>query len=339
MQTPLMMPLSITLWADFMHWLLHVLSALVYAAIFGVPSQVFWPYFCAITITIIGTIVIVRTEWPGAHGIDRLLPFGRVFYCASIAGFGAEHFVFTQAMTEMVPSYLPFHKFFVILCGLGLICGALAIVTKVLDRLASLLVGIELGFFFLLMMLPNIFQEPHNRLMWALVFREGSFSAAMLAYAGYLRRGPSGRAHWLTTYGRYYVGISVVVYGVMQVLFPANVPLVPLERMTPDYIPLHLYTGYLIGVIYVIAGLCVVANFRAREAASALGITALFYMLCVYTPILLATPGSIDNGFNYFFDSFLFTGCLLTLAYSLPKVQAQSAAAANAITKEGHAHA
>ena len=334
MQTPLMM-----LTADFMHRLLQLFSALVFAAIFGIPREVFWPYFSAITIAIIGVAVIVRTELPGARGLDRLLPFGRVFYCASIAGFGAEHFVFTQAMTQMVPGYLPFHKFFVILCGLGLIAGALAIVTKVMDRLASLLVGIELGFFFLLLMLPNIFQQPHNRLMWALVFREGSFSAAMLAYSGYLRHAATGRAHWLTTYGRYYVGISVVVYGVMQILFPANVPLVPLERMTPDYIPLHAYTGYLIGVIYVIFGLCVVANYRAREAASVLGITAVVYMLYVYTPILLATPGSIDNGFIYFFDSLLFTGSLLTLAYSLPKAQAQAAAASNAITKEGHAHA
>ncbi len=338
MQTPLMI-----FTAGLMHWLLHAFSALVpapvLAIVFGVPSEVFWPYFCAITIAIVGVAVVVRTELPGARGLDLILPFGRVCYCASIAGFGAEHFVFTNEMAQMVPAYLPFHKFFVVLCGLGLIFGALAIVTRVFDRLASLLVGIELGSFFLLLMLPNIFQDPHNRLYWALVFREGSFSAAMLAYAGYLRRGPSGLTHWLTTYGRCYVGVSVVVYGVMQILFPANVPLVPLERMTPDYIPLHLYTGYLIGVIYVIAGLCVVANFRARDAASALGITALFYMLCVYTPILLATPGSIDNGFNYFFDSFLFTGCLLTLAYSLPKAQAHSAAAANAITKEGHAHA
>ncbi|MGD0306677.1 MAG: hypothetical protein ABSC71_17780 [Candidatus Acidiferrales bacterium] len=336
MQTPLMM-----LTADLMHRLLQLFSALAFAAIFGIPREVFWPYFLAISVFLIGVVIIVRTELPGARGLDRVYPFGRVLYCVPIAGFAGEHFVFTQDMTKMIPDYLPFHRFWVIFCGICLLAAALAIVTKVMDRLASLLLGLEFLGFVLLLSVPFVFQDPHNRISWALTLRDGSFSAAALAYSGYLRRPATGQMHWLTIYGRIFIGITTFVYGFMQILHPANVPAVPLERFTPDYIPLHAYSAYLGGVIFVIAGACLLANFRAREAATVLGLTTMFYMLVVYTPILLATPGNIADGFNYFFDTLMFAGALLMLAGSLPKAQTQfqTQSESKALNKEGHAHA
>jgi uncharacterized membrane protein YphA (DoxX/SURF4 family) len=332
MQAPLL-----TFTADLMHGLLQLFSALAFAAVFGIPRQVFLPYLLSTAVFIIGVVVILRTEFPALHGIDRLYPFGRVFYCVPIAGFAGEHFIFAQEMAGMIPKYLPFHKFWVIFCGICLLAGALAVVTKVFDRLASLLLGLEFLGFVLLLSVPALFQEPHNRIAWALTLRDGSFSAAALAYSGYLRRPLTGQAHWLTTYGRIFIGIATFVYGFMQMLHPANVPAVPLERMTPDYIPLHAYTAYLGGVIFVVAGACLLANFRARESATVLALTTMFYMLAVYTPILLATPGDVNNGFNYFFDTLMFCGALLMLAGSLPK--AQQVAKSEALLEEGHAHA
>lgn len=336
MQTPLMM-----FAADLMGRLLQLFFALASAIIFGIPYQVYWPYFLSSLVIVIGVTVIVRNELPGARGLDRLYPFGRVFFSAAIAGFAGEHFVFTKEMTGMVPKYLPLHTFWVIFCGIGLLAAALAIVTRVMDKLASLLVGIELLSFVLLLSVPGVFEDPHNRISWALLLRDGSFSACALAYSGYLRRPATGQTHWLTIYGRIFAGITTVFYGVMQILHPANVPAVPLERMTPDYIPLHAYTGYIGGVIFILAGGCLLANFRARDAAATLGLTTLFYMVAVYTPILLATPGSIDQGFNYFFDTLMFCGALLMLAASLPKLQTHSRieSESKALNKEGHAHA
>ncbi len=317
--------------------LLHLFSASALAAILGLVSGVFWQYLGLIVVSIIGLVVVLRSEVPGARGLDAFLPFGRVIYCAPVAAFGTEHFVYARSIAGMVPSYIPFHMFWAIFCGICLIAAALAIVVKVQDRLAAVMLGIMFFGFDAFLTFPALPQESHNRIAWALGFRELQFSAAALAYAGSLFRSRSSSApHWLITYARYVIGAGVLFYGVMQILHPEYAPAVPLELVTPANVFLHGLWGYVCGAVYVVAGICLLLNRKAREAASAAGIMALLMLLVVYAPDLYLQHGNLD-GFNNFTDTLMYAGTLLLFASALPKEQ--DVTESEALIKEGHAHA
>jgi uncharacterized membrane protein len=316
---------------------LQVFSASALAATLGLVSGVFWQYLGLIVVLIIGIVVVRRSEVPGARGLEAFLPFSRVIYCAPVAAFGTEHFVYAQSIASMVPNYIPFHMFWAIFCGVCLIAAAMAIVVKVRDRLAALMLGIMFFGFDAFLTFPAIPQQPHDRFAWALGFRELQFSAGALAYAGSLYRSRSSSApHWLVTYARYVIGAGVLFYGVLQILHPEHGPAVPLELVTPVNIFLHGVWGYVCGAVYVVSGICLLLNRKAREAASAAGITALFMLLAVYAPYLYLQRGDVDS-FNYFGDTMMYAGTLLLLAGSLPKEHA--ATESDALIKEGHAHA
>ena len=110
------------------------------------------------------------------------------------------------------------------------------------------------------------------------------------------------------------MGIPAIVFGVEDILYPAIVPGIPLARITPTWIPGHVFWAYLSGAVLVATGACILVNVKARLAATYMGIMILLLMLFVYLPILIAEPLSIANGLNYFFDTLVLSGAALLLA-------------------------
>jgi len=309
--------------------------------ILGLPYTVFWPYALGVLTLIVGLAFILRNELPQAQGIDRVLPFGRLLYCIPVAGFAGEHFVFARGMTGMVPDYMPFHMFWIIFCGIGLLAAALAIATKVCGKLAGLLLAFELFTFVALLSIPALFDPKHDRFTWALVLRDSSFASAALVFAGsYLPRRANGEPHILVRIGQTIMGASAIFFGVEHFLHPDHVPALPLEKMMPANIPLPLLWMYLMGAILVVGGLCILANWHAFEGALAIAFGVLLMMLVVYTPILLAAPSDIGVAFNYFMDTLMYCGAAFMLAAALPHAAAtKSAMNPGKAGKEGFAHA
>jgi len=80
-------------------------------------------------------------------------------------------------------------------------------------------------------------------------------------------------------------------------------PGVPLNRLTPSWIPAHLLWGHRTGAVFVATGLCLIINKEARLAATWLGLMILLLVLLVYVPIVVANPSDIGNGLNYLVDT------------------------------------
>ncbi len=120
---------------------------------------------------------------------------------------------------------------------------------------------------------------------------------------------------------RFFVGIPSLFYGVEHLLHPEYVPGVPLQKLTPEWIPGRIFLSYFVGVILILAGLCLLVNKKARMAATALGLTILLTMLWIYLPMLLAAPTDVV-ALNYFFDTLLFCGAILLLANASEKERA-----------------
>jgi hypothetical protein len=138
-----------------------VLPALAFAP-FGMPATAFWIYVCAALLFIIGLIKFFG-EQPQEHGLDKIMPLGRMFFAIPMAVFGSEHFTITSDIARIVPRWIPAHTFWVYLVGAGFICAALSIATLVQARLAAALVGMTLLIFVLLMDLPATVAHPGNR--------------------------------------------------------------------------------------------------------------------------------------------------------------------------------
>lgn len=284
---------------------------------FGIPADVFWPYFTGVVLLVIGLIKIGKGELSQKHGLDKILPFGRVFFAMPMGVFGTEHLVDTAEIAGGVPSWMPAHLFWTYLVGFALIAAALSIVLnlRTYAKLAAVLLGSMLFLFVLMIHIPNIVAAHGVRLFWIIGLRDTAFSGGAFALAGDLsKRAASDRTPVLVTVGRFFIGIPAIVFGVQAFLHPTLVPGIPLERVTPTWIPGHLFWTYFSGAVLVAAGACIVLNMKARLAASYLGIMVLLVVLFVYLPILVAFASSIGNGLNYFVDTLVFSGAALVLA-------------------------
>lgn len=312
-------------------------------ALFGLPAMVFWIYVSALVLLIVG-LGKVLGELRQVHGVDKLMPFGRLVFAIPLAVFGSEHFTLTASVATLVPRWIPAATFWVYLIGLAFLGAALSIAVLVKERLAAALVGMTLLIFVFVMDLPAAVANPGNRFFWALALRELAFSGGAFALAMSLwstrstrptesspgtgtlsNRGlpaRNERARWLLAIPRFFLGLPALFYGVMHLLHPEYVPGVPLQKLTPEWIPGRIFLSYFVGVILILAGVCLLVNKKARTAATTLGLTILLTVLWIYLPLLIAAPTDIV-ALNFFFDTLLFCGAILLLANSIDKEPAR----------------
>jgi uncharacterized membrane protein len=295
----------------------HARLALALAA-FPIRADVFWPYFSCAILSVIGLTKIIKDELPQKHGLDKTLPFGRLFYAIPMGVFATQHFTNTELVASIVPSWMPLHIFWVYLVGTAIIAASLSIILQKHARLAATLLGCMFLLFVALMHIPNIVATHGARLFWMIGLRDIAFSGGAFALAGtQLKRTPSGGASGLVTLSRFFVGIPAIVFGVEHFLHPAFTPGVPQEAITPAWIPGHLFWAYLTGAALIACGACIVVNKKARLAATCLGMVSLLLAVFVYIPMIVANPSDIDSGLNNLVDILAFSGTALVLANAI----------------------
>jgi len=284
------------------------------SAVLGLASIVLWGYIAAAVVLVVGLVRVIKDELPQAHGLDKIMPFGRLCFAIPLAVFGTEHFTDTSDIATMVPSWIPAHTFWVYLVGVALMAAALSIALKVQSRLAATLLGVMFFSFVVLMDMPAALAEPNNRIAWTLALRELAFASGGFAFAG--AQMSAKRALGvpvLVTVARICIGMAAVFYGVEHFLHPTLAPGVPLEKVIPEWIPARVIWAYLAGAVLVAAGLCLLADKKTRLAATYLGLMILLLVCFVYLPLLVQSPADIVC-VNYFFDTVMFGGAVLVLA-------------------------
>jgi uncharacterized membrane protein len=289
----------------------------------AIPSRVIWSYFVGGIVFAIGLVVIfLHGDWQKARGFDKLILFGPLFYAAPLAAFGTEHFTLTDDIASIVPAWIPWHEFWAYFVGACFIAAALGMVTRIQARLAASLLALNFFLFVVLMDVPAWIQNPRDRIALALVLRELSFSGGALALAATepLTEQAGGRGpHILATIARYFVAIPVLFYSFEQFMHGNHVPGVPLERITPTWIPGHAIWTYLAAVGYAVAGIPLLLGKKTRAAATWVGLTVLFVELVVYVPIGIVDRASLNDGLNYVGDTLMYCGAVFLLAGAMPR--------------------
>jgi len=266
-----------------------------------------------------------RAEIAQARGLDKIVASSNLCFAIPLAVFGALHLSGVDFVLPLVPSYMPWRLFWAYFVGCALLAASLSIATKIQVRWSGLLFGIMMFLFVGMLMIPGALATPRDRIAWTIVVRESSFAGGGWILAGNALR-EQGRGQGgskLITVGRVLIAIAAIFYGVEHFLHPANVPGVPLEKMTPVWIPGRLFIDYLTGAFLVVAGVSILLK-KTRMAATHLGTWIVLLVLFIYGPILIASLADPSTavkveGINYFADTLLFAGAILALASATPR--------------------
>ena len=267
-----------------------------------------------------------RAEIAQARGLDKIVASSNLCFAIPLAVFGALHLSGVDFVLPLVPSYMPWRLFWAYFVGCALLAASLSIATKIQVRWSGLLFGIMMFLFVGMLMIPGALATPRDRIAWTIVIRESSFAGGGWILAGNALRqqGHGQGGSKLITVGRVLIAIAAIFYGVEHFLHPANVPGVPLEKMTPVWIPGRLFIDYLTGAFLVVAGASILLNKKTGMAATYLGTWIVLLVLFIYGPILIASLADPSTavkveGINYFADTLLFAGAILALASATPR--------------------
>jgi uncharacterized membrane protein len=281
--------------------------------------QVFGPYF-ALVAFLIAAFAAVGRKFRMARGLDKAYPLGRVSLAVPIAVFGAEHLTSAQAIMKGVPAWMPGKLFWTYFVGVALIAAALSFIFRVGVRLSATLLGIMLFCFAAMIDIPNTIAAPHNRIFWTLAARESAFGAGaiLLAITSGARERTPGENR-IAIGALHLIALVSMFYGIEHFLHPECVPAVPLEKVTPLWIPAAHFWTVLTGIALVIGGGAMCARRVARQAAAALGAWVVLLVVSLYLAIMISQTDI--EGLNYFADTLMFGGVLLVAsrAYDFPR--------------------
>lgn len=88
--------------------------------------------------------------------LRNLKTLGRVLFGLPFIIFGGRHILNVDALSGIVPSYIPFAGFWVVITGVIFIATGLAIVANKYTRTAALTLAAQLAVFVLLVHLPGL---------------------------------------------------------------------------------------------------------------------------------------------------------------------------------------
>jgi len=283
----------------------------------------------AISMCAAGVLLLLVALWAAksdiarASGLDKIVALCNLCFAIPLAVFGAEHLSAAKFIMLAVPSYMPWRLFWAYLVGVALLAASASIATKIQVRWSGLLFGIMIFLFEAMVHIPRVLANPKDRISWVIVLREMSFAGGGWILAGHAM-GAQGKK--LITVGRVLIAIAAIFFGVEHFLHPAGCPGVPLEKLTPAWIPARLFIGYLTGAILLVAGASILLARKTRMAATYLGTWILLLVLFIYGPILIvqlldpSTAVKVE-GINYFADTLLFAGAILALASATPRTE------------------
>ncbi|HEX7284594.1 MAG TPA: hypothetical protein VF532_00335 [Candidatus Angelobacter sp.] len=274
-----------------------------------------------------------KDNFAQARGLEKSVALGNFCFAPPLAVFGALHLFAPQFILPLVPKYMPWRMFWVYFIGCALIAAALSIATKIAVRWSGLLFGIMMFMFVGMLYLPFALTHLHAkdiRITWTIVLRESSFGGAAWILAA---KAASGWHGWpgpvkttLINVGRVCVTMALIFFGIQHFLHPLGLPGVPLEKEMAAWIPGRALIDYVTGAALLAAGASVLVPRMTRIVAARVGGWLLLLIVVIYVPVMISALGDPGigtqiEGINYFADTLLFAGVILSLASSAPRAE------------------
>lgn len=120
-----------------------------------------------------------KNENPVIRYLTNLIPLGTILFSVAIISFGIDHFLFARKAADYVPSWIPYHLFWMYFTGTALFGSGLVIILKIRPRLAAVLLGTMIFTWFIILHMPRVIASP-----FADVGDEVTSAFIALAYSG-----------------------------------------------------------------------------------------------------------------------------------------------------------
>jgi len=270
-----------------------------------------WGMMGAGIAALVAGLVLVRARFRTACGLGRILVLGPVFEAVPLAMFAAEHFTAAHDLMAIVPRWLPGPLFWTYFVGVALLAAAISFIAWRHVRWSAALLALLFLIIVATVDLPNLSAGAHDRFFWILTVRETSFAGGAMVLAGSVWPGRAGNA--LIRLGRGIVALVMIFYAIEHFLFPRNVPGVPLEKLTPAWIPGPVVIAFVVGIALLVAGFGLFFRRTVRIAAAGCGVILLLLTAFFYVPIFateIHSPLAVE-GLNYIGDTLLFAATVL----------------------------
>jgi uncharacterized membrane protein len=257
-------------------------------------------------------VVLVRPRFMAASGAERVLVLGPLCCAIALAIFGAEHFTDAHGLAPMVPRWLPAQMFWVYFVGVAWLAAAISFIISRCVRWSAPLVALMMLLFVATLDLPGLPAGFHQRFYWILTVRETSFAGGAMVLGGSVW--PAGN-RWgtaLMRIGRSLVGAVMIFYATQHFLFPRHVLGVPLEKLSPAWVPAPVLLAWLVGFALLLGGIGLFFHSTVRIAAAGAGGVLLLVTVLYYGPMLVAEFHTNPvEGLNYVGDTLLYAGTVL----------------------------
>jgi uncharacterized membrane protein len=267
---------------------------------------------------LVAGLVLVRARFRAASGAGRVVVLGPVFEAVALAIFSVEHFFAAHDLMPIVPRWMPGPLFWTYFVGAAWLAAAISFIAWRHVRWSAALVALLFLIIVATIDLPNMPRHTHERLFWTLTVREVAFASGAMVLAGSVWRSTAcsvGAA--LMVAGRVFLAAIFVFYAIQHFLFPRFVPGVPLEKLTPAWVPAPTLLAYLVGTTLLIAGVGLLIRRTIRIAAAGSGTVLLLLTAFFYVPIFvmeIRSPLAVE-GINYVGDTLLFAATALLAGF------------------------
>ncbi|MEO6733015.1 MAG: hypothetical protein ABIN01_17455 [Ferruginibacter sp.] len=116
---------------------------------------------------------------------EKLIPTGRIFFSITMIAFGIDHFLYTDFVATLVPSWIPGHIFWTYFAAVALIGSGVAIILKIKLELVGQLLAWMLFLWLIMLHIPRAIAAPasDNGNEVTSVFQALAFSGIALAIA------------------------------------------------------------------------------------------------------------------------------------------------------------
>jgi hypothetical protein len=224
----------------------------------------------------------------------------------------------------MVPSWIPAHLLWAYFVGCALFAAATSLTVRKFVCLSSTLLGLMLFLFVCMMPIPNALADPKNRFAWAYALRDLSFAGGAWALAGLHSRASSPQqSKWMILLGG---GIVIAIAAIfLPWIFSSSrvcarfsfgkdhaiVGSIP-QRMGIPHRSDSTGRWNRLGPDQNISDGCNL-DWRTNDRPHSIPISA--YL----DPRHCGTTPAIMEAINYVFDTRLYVGTALVLAWALPR--------------------
>jgi uncharacterized membrane protein len=276
-----------------------------------------WGMIGAGSAVLVAGLFLVRPRFVAASGAGRVLVLGPVFEAVALAIFAAEHFLAARDLSGIVPRWIPGPLFWTYFVGAALLAAAISFIAWRYVRWSASLLALLFLIIVATIDLPNLPKHVHERLFWTLTVRETAFAGGAMVLAGSLWPRGNSAGPALVRVGRFIVACTFLFYAIEHFLFPRFVPGVPLEKMTPAWVPAPVPLAYFVGATLFAAGVGLMFRRTRRAAAVISGMVLVLLTVFFYVPILtteIHSPLAVE-GVNYVGDTLLFAATALLAGF------------------------